>query len=530
MVDTVAGEHEHGPAYEAGMWISEHGPDLVSAAQDPALWAGASAIGLSSTALGLAGVSISSAGFQAMRAATIGNPVDTLMGYRREWPVDPLLSWPVYSTWIDRLLHMQAVGPTGSAKTSLLRSLAIQDLWARRKVVVLEIYGDLGLGLIPYAKAIGLPVWLCDASQPQHRSLRWNPLAGDDTERIAERLAAAFRGMSDHDYWAPVSANIVRHLVALARTYARSVGREADLGLLDLLATDLGFFRQAVKARKDQDSGWRATAPFLDHRLQSWVEEYLAWSEATRRQNMSGVVNRIQELLSTSAARRILCPRGNDRLLDLEALNSGVGGLTILRFPIDIMGSGAARTAAGLALRDLQATTLGRPLDGAPPLVPYLDEFPTLVGRDPGTIDETADWLTLVRKHNVAVTVAYQGRALLPEVLRGALESNGRNLLVAGGLGADDAGWAQRMLGREMRVVEDERRTKGANGRIQVSTGRREEERPRQSEEEIRGLPRGQWIAMLMRHGNQQRPIKVSAPKALSPSLYRSPKRRRRTR
>lgn len=509
----------HGPVYDAATWLIEHGPELSSAANDPATMVGLAAGGLGAAGLVAAGVRAGSAAYHGAKAAVLGLPGDIVVGQRREAPVHRLTRPPVHVSWNDRLMHSQVLGPTGSAKTSLLTTWAIQDLKARRKVVVIEIFGDLASGLVPYAKAMGVPIYRCDASVT--KSLKWNPLAGDDVEAVAERLAAAIRSMSDHDYWSPVSANIARNLVAVAKRYARHRGREADVALVELLAGEPRFFRQVVGARRGEDRAWTATAPFLDRRLRWWTEETMSWSNETRQKNVSGVSNRLRELLATQAARRTMCPGPGDRLLDIgEAVDRGLGGLIVLRFPVDLFRPGPARLAAALALRQLQAVTLDRPHEGAPPVASYLDEFPALVGRSPGAAEEASDWLALVRKHNCAVTVAYQTRASVPEVLAGALESNGRNVFIAGGLGADDLMWAQRTMGRETRAVEDVRTTTGPHGKTQVSKSKREEERYRRTEGEIRHLPRGQWLALVMRKGNVQPPVRMRSPKPPPPRSY----------
>ncbi len=510
---------------EWALRTTEHLPGLWSAAaNDPGLAVAAFA---GTAGAGLTGTMMGSAAYNGAKRALFGMPGDLVVGHRREQVGNAIVRRPVVLPWKDRLLHVQILGPTGSAKTSLMKPWIEQDLRALHKVFVLEIFGDLSRACVQYARALGLPVYYCDALETE--SLCYNPLAGEDTELVAERIASAIRAFSSHDYYGPMSAVLVRDYVTIARRYAEHIGREADLALLELLVGDRGFYRQVVGARKSEDGALRATAPFLDRRLGSWVNQSLVWSNETTHKNLSNISNCLRELLGTQAARRTLCPKPRDKLLDLdEAINSGVGGVVVLRFPIEAMGSGPARLAAALAFQQFQEVTLIRDPDNAPPLVASLDEFPTLIGREPVAADRSADWISLIRKHNVSVTMAYQGRSRLPDVLLGTLESNGRNLFVSGGLGPSDLLWAQQALGYEDRELKDVRRTTGPYGRSQVSRGKRMEEMPSRSREEIRRLPRGRWLAALVRRGNPQPSMKIAAPKPSSSAvLQRTPAARR---
>ena len=516
-------ENGHGPVYDAGNWLVEHGPQIVQGAQDPGNLAlyGLYALGAVGVAGGISkGVSL---GYQNLQRIFTGRPGDIVLGRRRVTSMDWLLNPLVTLSFDDRTMHTQVIGPTGSGKTSLFLPVAIQDLLSGHSVFVLEIFGDFGTKLAPYAEALGVPTFVFDPSNPD--SLRWNLFAGDSKEDTVERAAATMKAITEEEYYQSVNATLTRHMLSLAWDYAAQVGRRPDLQLFAMLLTDMTFLKEVLEITD------------TERKTRNWFEQrYLAWPERDRIKYSSGVEAHIDELLATEAARRALCPGEDEDTLSLkEALSFG-GALTVIRVPVDAVKSEPARTIAYWALMTLQDVTLERGYmgQGARPLCCFLDEAHTLVGRgNKKAIESFGDWMTLVRKNRVAVTVAYQGYDLLPDLLAGILDTNGRNKIVAGGLKADDVRKAQREMGSEEQFLEDTRRTTGPNHRTSVSRGRRLGEKSRYTTDQIQRLRRGEWLALLLKNGNVQPPVKLRVPMAPSPeriarSLEAKAARRRR--
>jgi hypothetical protein len=146
-----------------------------------------------------------------------------------------------------------------------------------------------------------------------------------------------------------------------------------------------------------------------------------------------------------------------------------------------------------------------------------LDEMHTLVGHGTrSAVEYTRDWFTLVRKHGVMVLGAFQGYDVLPDGLVDTVETNLRNLVVAGGLGPAELRRVRDALGTEEVYVEDERQTRGPHG-VSRSRGRRLVERHHFAAHELESLRRGRWAVRLLRNGHVQKPYVIVTPKMPSP-------------
>lgn len=81
---------------------------------------------------------------------SIGNMGDwqIVLGVREEWGQER----PFVLTPRDRRQHLYAIGKSGTGKTTLLRNLIVQDIYAGHGVGVIDPHGDLAtelLDLIP---------------------------------------------------------------------------------------------------------------------------------------------------------------------------------------------------------------------------------------------------------------------------------------------------------------------------------------------------------------------------------------------
>lgn len=512
-------DNDPGHVYDGVQWLLKNGPWLLEAAQDPTnlpVIGGAAALSAGGAALGVKGAS---AGYQRAQRLAAG-PGGVVLGHRQMSVADHLLNPLVTMSRRDRESGMLVLGPTGSGKTTFFLPIVVQDLMHGTNVFVLEIFGDLGTSVLPYARESGIPAFVFDASDPT--SLRWNFLAGGSKEEVAERAASVMESITDNAYYAESNYAVTYNFVSLAWDFARARRRDPDLELVELLLTDRAFLERSLQSTR------------TDRRTRVWFEQgYLSWTDRTRGERTDGIRNRLSKLLANAAAQRSMCPRSGDELLDLREALSYPGALTVMRFPVTALGSAAARTAAAMAFRMMQDLTYERgfgPEGGAWPLSNYLDEAHTLIGRGTAAaLEYTGDWATLIRKYGVANTVAFQGFDVLPPTLGGVLETNLRSLVVAGGLSPRDARRVQEAFGMREVYVEDERRTYGPGGHSH-SRGRRRTEEYRYSMDDLRLAQLGTWHAMLLKHGSPQRPMTIKAAPLPSPGKVARSRSARRAR
>lgn len=485
------------------------------------------------------------------RAALRARPSDLVIADRREAFVDNVVSIPLTLRWADRCAHVQCLGPTGIGKTYALLPWIVQDLLAGRSVVIVQIYGDLGDRALEYADAMGATAHVCDFSDES--SLKLNLLAGENTQKVANRAASAVRAVaSQYPHYQNVAEEATRRFVILARSWTAHMGgseNDADIELWRWLLYDRPALERILDVTYLETDGGRRTgevrvnAPWLDHFTATWFEQrFLIWSEQQREHNIAGVEMFLNRILSEDAARRRMCPDVSEPELDLYAemrstaghlsgasarnghsngRSHTLGKLVVVKVPVEALDPEPARAIAYWALKTVQDATMTR-REGADPLCVFLDELPTLIGKGHREeVDAFTGWLANVRKLNVAVTVAYQGYSLLENVLVGSLDTNGRNVLILGGLAERDIRKVQRSLGEEQ-DVEDERLTDGAFGTETVtSRGRRRQEKPSKSFDELKYMRRGEGLWMGVAQGADQKPLKTRSRHLKPSEAYR---------
>jgi hypothetical protein len=503
--------------------VAANWPEYLSILQEPSLYAAAGAVGAAGFG-GLAG---------ARRAARhlSGRPGDIVLGRRMDTRLDRFLKTPVVARWADRTHHVEVFGPTGSGKTSALLPQALQDLLCGHTVGAVEIYGDFATALIPYAIALGRPLFVFDPSLDG--SLCWNLLAGDDDEGVVGHFSSVVEGLFVHHFYGPFNGDAARAFAGLAREYARHKGAEADMALFKLLLSDRAFLYRVLQVEVEgsgHDKTETVGAPWVGRETRSWFDSaYLRWSEKLRVDYMTELKVWTNKLLAKGAARRALCPGPRDLTLDLRAALSTPGALVVMRFPVEAVDEEPAHAMARFATKTIQDLTLRRLADArtfglaVPPLALFLDELPTLVGREFRDAISVAEWMTLVRKQNVSVTVAHQGGALIGDVLSGALDTNARTTLIGPGLGGNDLLRAQKILGSEEREVHDERVTTTGLfgfGHDSRSRGTRTMRAARFDDDELRFSKVGHWVLMPFRDREQHPPERLRVRRVPPPAAF----------
>lgn len=508
------------PIFDAVDHVAANWQDYVEALTSPEALYGLGGLGL-----------LSAAGLYGTRKAghlVAQRPGDVEIGRSMTGPKDFVFGGRRMMRWVDRTYGTELVGPTGAGKTTALLPLVAQDLAWRHNVVIVEMFGDLGTRSIRYAVEMGRPAMVFDTSVDG--TLKLNPLGGPDDEDVIERFVSSVRGVFTHHFYGPFQGDATRSFARLAREYARLRGGEADLALFELLLTDADFLEKVLAVKQEgqgPNARRRVGAPWVGRQTRTWFDsEYLKWSEKMRTEGLAGLKDFIRGLMATAAARKALCPGPGDLTLDLRAALSMGGVLVVIRIPRTSVGAEPAYAITRHAVKMLQDFSLERSdlYDALWPCALYLDELPTLIGRSVDDAMAVAGWMALLRKNGFALTSAYQGTALLSDVVQGTLDSNARNKLFAGGLGADDARKVQSTLGRVETVVEDERVSRGAPLSPRPSTysrGKRTQERPRYAEEELRYLPLGTWLFSGLKDRSPAPPVRLRIPPVGAPAYYR---------
>ena len=111
--------------------------------------------------------------------------------------------------------HALVVGRTGSGKTKWLENVCRQYLAGEHPFTLLDLHGDLAVGLRDYAAEIGRELIWLDAANPD-RTVTFNPLAaepGHEATQILELVASFRRHWSDS--WGPRLADLLTHSLSV---------------------------------------------------------------------------------------------------------------------------------------------------------------------------------------------------------------------------------------------------------------------------------------------------------------------------
>ncbi len=316
----------------------------------------------------------------------------------------------------DRLRHLYAVGPVGVGKSTLLASLAIQDIEAGDGLALIDPKGDLVrdvLARIPERRRDDVIVLNpADTARP----IGLNVLGLGEGEQGRE-LAADFVLSVLHSlwaqYWGPRTDDILRTAL-LTLTHTRALGG-SPFTLVEVpeLLTSRPF-RTFVTGQ-----------PTMPGTLRSFWAWYENVSEAERAQIIGPVLNKLRQFTTRTSLRLTL---GQSRGLDLARVirHRRILLVTLGRGEI---GSEPAYLLGSLLLAGLYQATLGRaalPPERRCPFWLYLDEFHQVARLSVSL----ADMLAESRGLGVGVTMANQYVSQLSPELRAAVLGTVRSQVV----------------------------------------------------------------------------------------------------
>lgn len=444
-------------------------------------------------------------------------PGEIVLGRKAQTFSDWLFHRPITIRLPDALSGSEVNGPPRQGKTEFLAGQGYQYLRAGVTVFILELSGDLGSRLIPYARAMGKPVYLFDASRPR-ASMKWSPLSGIP-EKVAEQAVTTFMSISNtkEEFFRIFNAVELRHIVHAVCAHAARVGRVPWLHDCIHFLVDEKYQKEVldlgrVNSPNGKDSEITVRASNLsEHSRIFFQERFLKqWTDRERNQFTEGLYDQLDNLLALEVVRYLLSPEPDEDYLDLRhALSSG--GLIVFRMPQAELGDAVSRTLATWSLQHFQQETLARG-ESANPIIALLDELHRTLGhKNPEASDSFASWTADIPKNRVGAFECYQSRAQLSPELRDTIATTSRQKYVLGGLDPIDAEQAEATLGfADTRVTDRRHQESGMMpdpARRPDTVGEREEHQPRVRAEQIRETPRGYAWARLAVRGRLREPM-----------------------
>lgn len=316
----------------------------------------------------------------------------------------------------DLRSHMYVVGKTGTGKSTLLKTMILQDIEAGRGLGLLDPHGDLVEGVLERVpESRRADVLYLDTPRA---NWTFNPVsdvpAGQEALAAAE-LIESFKKIW-HDDWGPRLEHLLRNVLL---TLFELPG--ATLADANRLFNDKDFRAEAVRAVSNETV------------QEFWQKEFAGYSFAFRAVIVAPLQNKLGALLTDPRINSIITAQRtsfdlpsvmDERKVLLVNLSRGKIG----EGPAQVLGALlAARIGlAGLARAD-------RPEANRQDFHVYLDEFQMFATLSLATM------LAELRKYRVALVLAHQYLAQLDPQVQAAVLGNA-GTMVSFRVSAEDAG------------------------------------------------------------------------------------------
>src|SRR5215472_1052323 len=324
---------------------------------------------------------------------------------------------PVGIKQADRLSHMYVIGKTGTGKSTLLETLALQDIVHGRGMMLIDPHGDLAERVVHAVPAhrrqdviyFNVP----DPKQP----FGYNPLKHVREDKIslaASGLMEAFKKM-----WPEAWGVRMEHVL-----------RNALLTLLEQPEATLGDILRILDDKKYRAA---AVARIRNEQVrQFWSTEYDHYPPRLRAEAIAPIQNKIGAYLADTTLRRILT--NPEKPLQIRRIMDE-GKILIVNLARGQVGEDTASLLGALLITTVALAAFSRAEvheTERRPFFVYLDEFQSFTTRSLATM--TAE----LRKYAIGVIAAHQYLTQVePPVIDAVLGNAGT--IIAFRLGPRDA-------------------------------------------------------------------------------------------
>ena len=327
----------------------------------------------------------------------------------------------------DRLFHMYLLGRSGVGKTTMLETIALQDIHHGRGVTVIDPHGDLAERLVQQ-----IPEWRKDdlvylnAADPA-QPYGYNPLRGVRADRVplaASGLMEAFKKLWD-EAWGVRMEHVLRQAL-----YALIEYGQATLPDVLRILTDKSFrYAVVAKVKNDQVRAF-------------WTKEFKEYNPRYRQESIAPIQNKIGAFLADPRLYRMLTAPPIDlhfrKMMD-------EGKILIVNLTKGRLGADSANLLGALLVTTLSLAAFSR-ADveewQRPDHFLLVDEFQAF------TTLSVATMVSELRKYHVGLVLAHQHLHQLEPAVQHAVLGNA-GTLVSFRIGPEDT----RVMAREFEPV-----------------------------------------------------------------------------
>jgi hypothetical protein len=324
----------------------------------------------------------------------------------------------------DRLSHMYIIGKTGTGKSTLLESMALQDLTAGRGFCLIDPHGDLVERLAARVPTFRAPdVIYFDATDPK-QPYGYNPLRHVREERrplAASGLMEVFKKM-----WADAWGVRMEHILRNA-LYALLDQEQATLGDILRLLNEQTYRRQVIRNITNAQV------------RKFWTSEFPNYSFRYRADSLAPIQNKVGAFLADPTLNRILT--APERPISFRTVMDE-NKVLLVNLSKGRLGDDSANLLGGLLVTTIGLAAFSR-ADQADEqrrnFFLYVDEFQNF------TTLSIANMASELRKYRVGTIWAHQYLDQLEPDVRHAVLGNA-GTLIAFRLGAKDAAFVAKEL------------------------------------------------------------------------------------
>jgi hypothetical protein len=305
---------------------------------------------------------------------------------------------------VDARQHIHLLGSTGSGKSTQMCHMVLDDVKARRGVVVIDPKGDLALDIMDRLPAsVADRLVLIDPDQPGGATL--NPLSGFDDDLVVDNIVSIFSKIFQR-HWGPRIDDVLR--VACLTLMRRA---NATLTLVPPLLNDKQF-RAAFTQDLDDPEG-----------LRGFWEWYESTPPPLRAQVIGPVLARLRAFLLRDFVRRTLGVAQSS--FDMSTVLDR-GGILIARLPKGQIGEETAKLMGSFVFASVWQAATARariPEDQRRDASCYVDEAHNVLN----LAGSVGDMLAEARGYRLSLVLAHQNLTQLPRETQLALSANARN-------------------------------------------------------------------------------------------------------
>ena len=317
----------------------------------------------------------------------------------------------------DRLSHVYMIGKTGVGKSTLIETLALQDLFAGRGFALIDPHGDLVERIatqVPQELA-GRVAYLNapDPSQPYG----YNPLRRVRDDKIPLAVSGLLETLEKlwPDAWGVRMEHVLRN------------------SLYALLERDDSTLPDILRLYADKEFRASVVRGIRNHTVRRfWKDEFEHYPARLRADACAPIQNKLGALLSDPTLFRILVEPEID--LRFRSLMDD-GGVLLVNVSKGRLGEESALILGSFVTSTIGLAAFSRaeqPAESRKPFFVYLDEFQNF------TTLMLANMMSELRKYGVGLTLAHQHFHQLEPDIRHAVLGNAATL-ISFRVGPDDA-------------------------------------------------------------------------------------------